>query len=95
MTTAQTSMYFMKSSCMLFIGGLMVAIAIEHSNVHRHVFQEWLATLKKNTASVPSTYHLIFLTVLRFYIQYVLNYVIPTQDLFGQIYVQFCMYRVV
>jgi hypothetical protein len=66
MTTAQTSMYFMKSSCMLFIGGLMVAIAIEHSNVHRHVFQEWLATLKKDTASVPSTYHLILPAVLRF-----------------------------
>jgi hypothetical protein len=39
MTTAQTSMYFMKSSCMLFIGGLMVAIAIEHSNVHRCFIQ--------------------------------------------------------
>ncbi|XP_023349618.1 solute carrier family 13 member 5 isoform X3 [Eurytemora carolleeae] len=37
MTTAQTSMYYMKSSCMLFIGGLMVAIAIENSNLHRRV----------------------------------------------------------
>ena len=36
MTTAQTSMYYMKSSCMLFVGGLMVAIAIEHSNLHRY-----------------------------------------------------------
>ena len=35
MTTAQVSVYYMKSSCMLFIGGLMVAIAIEHSNLHR------------------------------------------------------------
>ena len=35
MTTAETSMYYMKSSCMLFIGGLMVAIAIENSNLHR------------------------------------------------------------
>ena len=35
MTTAQVSVYYMKSSCMLFIGGLMVAIAIEHSNFHR------------------------------------------------------------
>ena len=36
MTTAETSMFFMKSSCMLFVGGLMVAIAIEHSNLHRY-----------------------------------------------------------
>lgn len=35
MTTAEVSMYYMKSSCMLFIGGLMVAIAVEHSNLHR------------------------------------------------------------
>ena len=29
------SVYYLKSSCMLFMGGLMVAIAIEHSNLHR------------------------------------------------------------
>ena len=31
----QVSVYYLKSSCMLFLGGLMVAIAIEHSNLHR------------------------------------------------------------
>jgi sodium-dependent dicarboxylate transporter 2/3/5 len=35
MTTGQVSMFYMKSSIMLFIGGLMVAIAVEHSNLHR------------------------------------------------------------
>ena len=37
MTSAEVSMFYMKSSCMLFIGGLMVAIGIEHSNLHRRV----------------------------------------------------------
>ena len=36
MTSAQVSMYYMKSSCMLFMGGLMVAIGLEHSNLHRN-----------------------------------------------------------
>ena len=33
----QVSVYYLKSSCMLFMGGLMVALAIEHSNLHRNV----------------------------------------------------------
>ena len=33
----QVSVYYLKSSCMLFMGGLMVALAIEHSNLHRKV----------------------------------------------------------
>ena len=37
MTSAEVSMFYMKSACMLFIGGLMVAIGIEHSNLHRRV----------------------------------------------------------
>ena len=37
MTSAEVSMFYMKSACMLFIGGLMFAIGIEHSNLHRRV----------------------------------------------------------
>ena len=37
MTSAEVSLFYMKNSCMLFIGGLMVAIGIEHSNLHRRV----------------------------------------------------------
>ena len=33
----KVSVYYLKSSCMLFMGGLMVALAIEHSNLHRNV----------------------------------------------------------
>ena len=41
MSTGEVSMFYMKSSIMLFIGGLMVAIAVEHSNLHRYGCLIW------------------------------------------------------
>ena len=60
MTTAQTSMYYMKSSCMLFVGGLMVAIAIEHSNLHRYSVRSTSVTVCPGSSDPPEKIFNIF-----------------------------------
>ena len=37
-STDTISRFYMKGSSMLMIGGLIIALAVEHSNLHRYVY---------------------------------------------------------